>query len=278
MASSTTRLGLRQVTLDDVSNFLTDASDNFDDIDAAVGAQVYAASALPSSGYSGKLVWDTTNTRLRVQQSTSSGSAWRDVSVPVWTSLAAVTGTHTGELAFQTSDNTLNRWTGAAWTNLQTTVAASGITGQGASYTRLATQACANNTDVFVDFDTAENTTTYITKTTSTGSVFTINVAGWYTITAQAHWDETVTAVGRRDVHIVNGANSNIRYATQTGPASQNGLTGTATGTPNCAVSVNLTAGTTVKIMVNQNQGSSLNLKAETYGICTRVTFLYGGA
>lgn len=269
MSGSSTRLGLYIPTLGDQANIVTTYGDWVDDIDAAVGNEVYTASTRPASGFSGKAIFESETRAALVW----GGAAWYYVTPPVASSLSTVTGTHAGLLGVQTSDNTLKRWTGSAWTNL--TMPASGITGQGAVYERAATQSTANNTDVFVDFDTAVVETTYITKTTSTGSVFTINVTGWYTMSAQARWADNNT--GRRDVHIVNAVNNNIRYATSAVSATQNG-SGTGTGQPACTHSHYLTAGTTVKVMVNQNSGGSLNLEAAAFGPRPRVSFLYGGS
>lgn len=267
---TTTRLSMFQPAYGQQADIETAVNDNLDILDAAIGAQVYTASTRPASGYSGKPIFETDTNAVLVWQ----GSAWRYATPPVAASLATVTGTHAGLLGVQTSDNTLKRWTGSTWSNL--VVPASAASGEGAVYERAAVQSCANNTDTFVDFDTAVKETGYITKSTSTGSVFTINVTGWYTMTAQARWEDNNT--GRRDVHIVNGANNNIRYATCRTSATQNGATGTGTGEPCASVSYYLTAGDTVKIMVNQNRGGSLNLEAAAFGPRTRVSFLYGGA
>lgn len=140
-----------------------------------------------------------------------------------------------------------------------------------ASYLTTGTQSCANNTDTYVDFNgTAEATHAAITKTTSTGSVFTFNRPGLYIIVAQAVWASSVN--GKREIHIANAADANVRWGSMTTDCSGNPL-----GTPNVSAIHRFAVADAVKILVSQNSGGALDLEIKAWGVRPRVSFAYIG-
>jgi hypothetical protein len=302
MATSTTRVGLVRPEAGDTALARVDFSSNMDKIDTAIGAQVVTSSTRPSSTYSGKPIWET-NTQAEVVHD---GSAWRYASTPVAASTSTITATHTGQLAVQTNDNTVSVYSGSAWRYVSAPIAASATsitrvhtgllavqtgdttlkihngtsfvapvnqaTCELATFVHTGTQSVANNSDVYVNFNgTAEATSTYISQTTvASASLFTINKAGVYSITAQVVFASSTT--GKREVHIVNGANANVRWGTNTVDCSGNPL-----GTPNCAALVRLAVNDTIKIMCSQNSGGALDLEVKSWGVRPRVSFAYLG-
>ncbi len=267
MSTSSSRLGLYIPTLGDQANIVVTYGDWVDDIDAAVGSQVFTASTLPASGFSGKQVWDSTNNRLRVQASTSTGSTWRDVSVPVWTSLSGVTGTHTGELAFQTSDNTLNRWTGSTWTVYPAAATTAADRLYMAEFTT--TTSVPNSTDFWPNFNSEIETSPHVTKTTEGGeSIFTLNTTGLYTVTFQAVF--ATSTGGRRQAFVINGANSSVRYRGDSPSAAQNPFP-----FPGGTFERVFTAGATLQLQVNQDSGGALNMLPTATGMKTFISIRY---
>lgn len=270
MATSTTRVGLHRPEATDTDVWDDIYPPTLDDIDDALGAQVYTASTIPASGFSGKQVYNSTSKA----EETYDGTGWRFTSVPTASTLqGTVTGTHDGCLGVQTSDMTVKTWVASSstWAAPVNRTAV-----QLATYVTTGTQSIANNTDAFVLFNgTPEATTTYVASTIAAsgsggGSVFTAQVAGVYTIVAQAVWASSTT--GKREVHIVSAASNNVRYGTQTVDCSGNPL-----GTPNCTAIVRLAQGDGIRIMVSQNSGGALDLEVKAWGVRPRVSIKYDG-
>lgn len=271
MATSTTRVGLLRPEATDTTNWDDIYPPTLDDIDDALGAQVYTASTMPASSWSGKQIYNSTYKA----EETHDGSGWVFTSVPAASTLqGTVTGTHNGCLGVQTSDMTVKTWVASSSTwndprpQAQTPLA---------TYVASGTQSCANNTDVYALFDgTAEFTSTFVTKTTAAsgsggGSVFTMNVTGTYVITAQAVWASSTG--GRREIHIVDSTNSNNRWGSTNVDCSNNPL-----ATPNLTAIRRFTAGDAVKIMVNQNSGGALDLEVKAWGVKPRISIAWIGA
>ncbi|MET9647571.1 hypothetical protein [Streptomyces syringium] len=166
------------------------------------------------------------------------GAAWRVANLPVGSSAAdlaaAVTAPALGQLAFGTGDNLLYRWDGSAWVG---SVAAGGTgaarhearyevgAGQGQSF--------AAHTDTRVQFPTAVHTTPDVTATDNS-SVFTLNRAGLWHITASQKlvteptepYDVYFALVDSTNSFRVRYANVQISYTASSYP----GLTCTTVG------------------------------------------------
>lgn len=73
MATSTTRLGLRKPNnTTDTVNVVTDLNDNWDKLDAAVGAIVCTSTTRPGSPYTGELIFETDTKKVACWD----GTAW----------------------------------------------------------------------------------------------------------------------------------------------------------------------------------------------------------
>lgn len=148
---------------------------------------------------------------------------------------------------------------------------AGGLLAPTATFVTTGTQSCTNNTDTYVDFNgTAEVTSDYVTKTTSTGSVFTLNRAGTYLVTAQAVWASN--NVGKREIHVVSAADANVRPGTANTDCSGNPV-----AVPCLACVIRATAGAAYKVMVSQNSGGALDLEVKAWGVRPRISFVYLG-
>lgn len=270
MATSSTRLDLRLAEPTDTVNVETDIADNFAAVDANIGYVICTSGTRPATPYAGMQIHET-DTHNRLVYDASGAGSWVHYPGSVVAALADVQGKYAGLTALLSTTNIMYRWTGSVWVTLASTLDPTlGPAVPFAAYTRAATQSVSNNSDAFIDFDTADITHSYIVKSTSTGSVFTLGPAGVYRIDAQSHW--AANSAGRRNTDIVNASNLNIRYITQSGSASQAGASTVST-----SVSYRFTAGQAIKIMVNQDSGGSLNMQAESYGPRPRVCITYIG-
>jgi hypothetical protein len=279
MSTTTSRAGIFKPENGDGALIIPSWAGCMDTIDAGLGNEVFTASTRPASGFSGKAIYNSTYKAAEVRD----GTAWVRVSATIASTLTGVTPTHQGALGVETSTKQIKLGNAAVngWDNL--IVPASTQTVQFGAWYRAATQSLANNTDVRVDFDTAEaRTTTFVSKTTNAsgsggGSRFTFLVAGVYSIMAQVHFDANTT--GRRDVHIVNAAlaggagNNNIRYgsAQMTAPSS-------ASPTVQVSAETVFAVGDAIEVWANQNSGGALNIKSETFGPQPRISIRYCGA
>lgn len=262
MATSTSRLSLRVPELTDSANIVTDYSDNLDDIDRAVGAISCTSGARPTSPFSGMVAFETdTGNSIRW-----TGTAWQHLGVATVSATSQITVPRTGQLILLTTDNLLYRYNGTAWVTAISTGTGNPDGGL-ARYDPTGPQSIANNSDVFLNFPTAVTSTTDVTKTTD--STFTINRAGTWFVEAQVAWGDN--AVGNRSLHIVDGANNNIRY-------SGNVIAATSRSIVQCGTMVYLTSGTTIRVMVGQTSGAALSTGVESWGAKSRLTLKWVSA
>lgn len=270
MATSSTRLGLRLPAGSDTVTRALDIVGNFEDIDAAVGYVICTSGTRPGSPYAGMAIHET-DTHNRLVYDATGGGSWVHYPGSVVAALADVQGKYSGLAVVLSTTNIVYRWNGSAWVTMASTMDLSlGAAIPFASYIRSANQSVSNNTDAFIDFDQTDFSHANIVKTTSTGSVFTLGPAGVYRIDAQEHW--AASSNGRRDLHVVNSSNLNIRYCSQAVSAAQAGGS-----TVSCSFSYRFTAGQAFKVMVNQDSGGALNLTKETFGPVSRVNVTYVG-
>lgn len=262
MATSTPRAGFVRPEITDTDDWHDIYTPFLDDVDAAVGAEVFAASSVPASGFSGKLVHESDTHALKVHD----GSAWVYATPPVAATASAIGGTHVGQLGVQTSDATIKYYTGSAWAD-PTPAASTSL----ATYLTASTQACANNSDVMVVFDgSTEATSSLITKTTAAsgsggGSVFTFGQTATYMVVAQCVWVSNNN--GRRELHIIDSTNTSNRWGSGTQDCSN---TPEAVAAATCIR--RFTAGDAIRIMVNQNSGGSLDIESKAWGTRPRIS------
>lgn len=214
----TPKLGLRQYDASlnyAVSKF---SADNLL-IDNAIGTVICTSTTRPSTGlYNGMVLWETDTQRKVIRVAGTwytaphvvtianaagrtaittpydgmtiyrqdfdwievyDGAAWRVQGHVVTAALANITNPLTHQTCTLTTDGFQYRWSGSAWTPyLCTTSAAT------AEYTRSTTQSIPTSTIQPLDYTTTAKSSTYISKATvSSGSEFTVLLAGRWLIT-----------------------------------------------------------------------------------------------
>ncbi len=264
MATSTPRVGFVRPEIADTTIWHDLYTPMLDKLDSAVGAQVYTASTRPASGYSGKIIWETTYNAELVHN----GSAWRYSSVPAASTMSSVTGTHTGQMGIQTSDLTVKLWNGASWVNPTSTASTTPASTYFTHYEFTTTASTTSGSDYWPLFNSAVSTGTYAVHSNVGGeSVFTLSTTGLYEVQAQAIWASNTT--GRRAL-AVNGATSSIRFGGTAIPAAANGL-----ACLNIGFTRYFSAGQVLQVVTNQDSGGALNHAVAASGLRTWISIRY---
>ena len=175
-------------------------------------------------------------------------------SIPVVTTTGDITAPFTGQVVFNTTDNMLYRYTGAAWVAFMGTGGGTAATQHEARYEQRTLQAITTSTDTKINFPTAVTTCSDVTASGTGNTDFLLNRAGLWIVTASVRFN--VGTTGERHLFLLTGTTFVVasRFASQTAVN-----VGTAPATVATASAIRVAAGTSVCCGGWQNNGSSIN-------------------
>jgi hypothetical protein len=172
----------------------------------------------------------------------------------VVSSTASVTTPYTGQVIFNTTDNMLYRYDGAAWVAFLATGGGTSATTHEARYEQTTFQSIANSTDTKLAFNTAVTTCSDVTASGTGNTDFALGRAGLWRVSAGLRY---VTGTsGERDLFMATG--TTIGTLANRFVGASDGAVGGAAGTLNVSTDIRVTAGTSVFAGTFQNNGGAL--------------------
>lgn len=249
MATFTTRLGLTKPEL--IDNFEeTDLGSNFDMLDQAVGAElVFDSENYFEQYFEGKRILET-GTSNHLILAPSSG-AWQKQTIPIVSATGDITAPYTGQLIYNTTDAFIYRYTGSAWVAF----ASGGDTSKlhEARYYNDAAQSLADATVVTLQFPDIQYSSADVTASGTGNSVFTLNRAGVWRISANVRIVSATGTNGERLISIRELTNASATLA------SSRDTSQTIPVTLNCSTTKRFAVNSQVDIVAFQQSTAARN-------------------
>jgi hypothetical protein len=173
----------------------------------------------------------------------------------VVSSTASVTTPYTGQVIFNTTDNMLYRYDGAAWVAFLATGGGTSATTHEARYEQTSAQSIANSTDSKLAFNNAVTTCSDVTASGTGNTDFALGRAGLWRASAGLRLASGTT--GERDLFLATGTTVGT-LANRIAGASDGAIGGGA-GTLSVSTEIRVTAGTSVFAGTFQNNGGPLS-------------------
>lgn len=180
-------------------------------------------------------------------------------SIPVVSSTADITGgigPFTGQIIFNTTDNMLYRYDGAAWVAFAATGGNTVATQHEARYQQTVAQSCATGADTKLSFNSATYTSNDVTASGTGNTDFLLNRGGVWLVTASMRW---VSNAGGGERHLFLSTGTVLGTLANRFAGSTSGNVGTTPISLSVASIIRVSAGTSVFAGCFQNCGAALN-------------------
>jgi hypothetical protein len=172
----------------------------------------------------------------------------------VVSSTASVTNPYTGQVIFNTTDNMLYRYDGAAWVAFLATGGGTSATTHEARYEQTTFQTIATGTDTKLAFNNPITTTNDVTASGTGNTDFLLNRAGLWRVSASLRY--VVGTTGERDLFMATG--TTIGTLANRFVGQSDGAVGGGAGTLSVSTDIRVAAGTSVFAGTFQNNGGGL--------------------